>query len=192
MIKRRIIELVLWISLGLLLTVVANGVFSERVTAQLLRPEEVAEVVYKRLSYLPKENQYISKETGAIATNNTLLSRFIRYHEDVKKRPILYRLDWKLTISDYLGANETIREERYPGYVTLTESPMAADIKIINSLNRRQRDELVTTIISIYNPPSKPVSAPSPPTPASPTPAPVSSPNGPPLSKPGDAQLLLP
>ncbi|MDV2999318.1 MAG: hypothetical protein N5P05_000924 [Chroococcopsis gigantea SAG 12.99] len=192
MIKGRIIPLILWAALGLSLTLVMAQLWAVNVSAQSMRPEEVAEIVYQRLGYLPKENGYISKETGAIASNNTLVSRFIRYHEDIKKRPNLYRLDWKLTLADYLGANENIKEERYPGSATLTVNPMEADRKLISGLNRRQRDQLISAIISIYNPPPKLITAPSPVPQASPSPTPFAPVNNPPLSKPGDAQLLLP
>ena len=55
--------------------------------AQNLRPEEVAARIYQNITSLPQENQYISQETGEVDLDNTLMSRFIRYHEYVKNRP---------------------------------------------------------------------------------------------------------
>jgi hypothetical protein len=161
-------------------------------TAQILRPENVAEQVYQRLPDLPRENQYLSEETGAVATDNTLISRLVRYHQYVKSRPTRFRLDWQFTLADYLGVNEPIKESRYPGATTLNKNPLEADLQVIGSLNRRQRSELVDVLVSIYNPqavtPSKPESAP----PSTTQPSQPSPPSQPNLSQPGDAQLLIP
>jgi hypothetical protein len=158
--------------------------------AQSLRPEDISVIVYERLSYLPKENQYISVETGEVNEQNTLLSRFIRYHQNIKKRPTRFRLDWKLTFADYLGVNEPIREDSYPGSQSLQTNPMENDLKIINSLNRRQREELIDLLISLYHPKQGNGSETDPT--KKPTAQPSPSPGKPTLSKPGDAQLLMP
>lgn len=160
--------------------------------AQSLRPEYVANIVYQRLPYLPQENQYISQETGKIDDDNSLISRFIRYHDYVKNRPTIFRFDWKLTLADYLGTNEPIQASRYPGASTLKTNPMAEDVKILTSLNRRQRSELVDVLVSIYNPQTE--NTPNSPSPSQTIPKPSLSPSPSklPLSKPGDAQLLIP
>ncbi len=163
--------------------------------SQSIRPELVSQKVYESLSYIPLENKYISSETGQIAVENTLITRFVRYHQDVKKRPTIFRLDWKLTIADYLGANEPIKEERYPGRTTLTVNPMEKDIAAIGALNLRQRNELIDLIVSVYNPQSPkktPDNNSSPPPSPEPTTTPTPSPRKPPLSQPGDADLLAP
>lgn len=152
--------------------------------SQIQRPETVAQQIYQAMPDLPKENNYIRRETGAIDPNNTLISRFLRYHQDTKKRFTLIRFDWQLTLGDYLGVNEKISEENYPGQATLTVNPMAADIKAMNSLNRRQRQQLVTLLVEIYNPAILPQETPNP------SPSPSPSPSRPSLSKPGDADLL--
>lgn len=158
------------------------------VFAQYLRPEMAAEQIYLTLTYIPKENEYISKETGKVAPDNTLMSRFIRYHQDIKKRPVIFRIDWQLTLADYLGYHEQIKEERYPGRETLTSNPMEADVKAIQSLNRRQRQELVDFMVKLYTPKTQQS---TPPTPnPQPTPQPSPNPNKPPSSRPGDADLL--
>ena len=152
--------------------------------------ENVWQRVYELLPDFPKENQYISKETGKQATSNTLVARLIRYHLFVKGRPPIYRLDWKLTIADYLGANDVMFEGVYPGGDTLRENPMDSDRAVITRMTRTQRDALVNTLVSIFNPN---IAAESQPTPK-PTPTPTPTPNParslPSLPQPGDAQQL--
>jgi hypothetical protein len=157
---------------------------------QRITVESVWHRVYELLPDLPKENQYISKETGKEATSNTLVGRLIRYHLFVKGRPQIYRLDWKLTIADYLGANDVMFEGVYPGGDTLRQNPMDSDRAAITRLTRSQRDALVNTIISLFNPNLPAESQPTP----KPTPMPTSTPNPdrslPSLPQPGDAQQL--
>jgi hypothetical protein len=153
-----------------------------------LRPEAAARQVYAQIPDLPRANTYTRSDTGMLDPENTLISRFIRYHQDVKKRFTDIRLDWQLTLADYLGAHEAIVVERYPGSNTLTANPMTTDIELIQALNRRQREQLVTVLVRIYNPDlsTSPAPTPSP----SPIPNPRPSPRTPPLSQPGDANLL--
>ncbi|AFZ47077.1 hypothetical protein Cyast_1108 [Cyanobacterium stanieri PCC 7202] len=122
--------------------------------AQRRTPETIAQEIYEQMPDIPKNNQYISSNTGEIASHHTLISRLIRYHEFVKSRPTIFRLDWKLTLADYLGYNEMIREGSYPGFNTLTQNPFNEDRELIKSLSREQRNQLVDTLVSIYQPPS--------------------------------------
>jgi hypothetical protein len=156
-----------------------------------IRAEGAAAIVYQQLPYLPKENEYRRKETGEIDPEHTLISRFIRYNQDLKKRTNRYRFDWKLTLADYLGANETINPETYPGSLTLTTNPFETDVKAIQALNRRQRQELVDLLAFIYKPQ---VTTQAPKIKPSPTPqsTPIDESGKPSLAKPGDAQLLMP
>lgn len=157
-----------------------------------LRPEYVASLVYQRVPDIPKENQYIRQSTKEVDENNTLISRFIRYNQDVQKRPVIYRFDWKLAFADYLGANEPVKEESYPGRVTLTINPYPKDLEVIRSLNRRQRNDVVNALASIYNQTNQqPQPNPSPPSLQSPS-SPPPTPQGPNFSRPGDSQLLKP
>lgn len=117
-----------------------------------LRPETVAANVYEKLSFVPKNNNYKRSETGEVNPDSTLVSRFIRYHQDVKKRSTDFRLDWQLTIADYLGYNEPVKADRYPGYSSLQTNPMEGDLQEIRTLNRAQRQEFIDTIVSIYTP----------------------------------------
>lgn len=167
--------------------------------AQRFSPDNVWQQVYEQLPDLPLENQYVSRETGDVVSDNTLIDRFIRYHIYVQGRPPIYRFDWKQTLADYLGINEFIEASTYPSSDTLTTNPMEGDIAAIKSLNRAQRDALVQTIVDIFNaaysPPTATQESPSPNSP-SPQPAPGStSPSSPPSLRepqPGDAELLTP
>ncbi len=188
-----------WLGVFLLTITLTWGISQLRVTsmkgwglktlnAQTIRIEQAAEIVYEKLPYLPQENQYRSSETGEIDSTHTLMSRFIRYHKDFKRRSPQYRLDWKVTLADYLGVNQSIRESNYPGS-TLQSSPLAQDIEVIRQLSRRQRQQLLDVLVDIYNP--KQTSSQPVPNETEETPE-VSSPSTPSLSQPGDAQLLTP
>ncbi|HYW18157.1 MAG TPA: hypothetical protein VE956_02400, partial [Nodularia sp. (in: cyanobacteria)] len=102
--------------------------------AQRITPSDVWQLVYQQLPDLPRENNYISKENGQVAENNTLVSRLITYHIYTKGRAPIYRLDWKLTLADYLGANEIMYDTTYPGHETLRENPIESDRKAITRL----------------------------------------------------------
>ena len=176
--------------IGIILSIVASNIknipFSP-VYAQSLRPEMAAEQVYQLIPELPQENQYLSQETQEVATKNTLVSRFIRYHQYVKSRPVKFRLDWQLTIADYLKANEQISYARYPGSKTLTTHPLESDRAVIANLSRSQRNQLIDTLVSIYNPDTS--STPN--TTTEPTkPSSNNSNTAPRLPQPGDADLL--
>jgi len=121
--------------------------------AQRFSSSDVWQQVYQQIPDLPQENQYVSKTTGQIVTTNTLVSRLIRYHIYNKGRSPIYRLDWKLTLSDYLDANETIYADSYPGNDTLKQNPLTSDRIAISKLTRSQRNKLVQVLVNIFNPP---------------------------------------
>lgn len=141
------------------------------------RINDMWQLVYQAMPDLPLENQYISRETGEIDDDYTLIRRLIRYHVYVKNRPPLFRLDWKLTLADYLtvsdpntgqtiSANEPIRYETYPGNDVLTVaaigsgteneaqavSVLEGDRAAIARLSPAQRDRLVEVLTMIFNP----------------------------------------
>jgi hypothetical protein len=138
-------KLIILTAIALLLTIAPP--------AQALRPSEVPALVYKQIPALPTENQYINKETKKVDKDNTLVSRLMRYHLYLKGRPASYRLDWKLTIADYLGANETMDEATYPSREKLRTNPMEGDRKAIQALSRGDRDALVQTLTDLFNQP---------------------------------------
>ena len=129
-----------------------HNILLSPVNAQTLGPERVAAEVYRQMPDLPKENQYTREETQEIDEDNTLISRMVRYHQYVKVRPTAFRLDWKLTLADYLKANEIMQDSRYPGSSTLTDNPLAKDMEVIDSLTFEQRQQLVEILVNIYNP----------------------------------------
>ncbi|MFP4101086.1 hypothetical protein [Coleofasciculus sp.] len=162
---------------------------SQPASAQLMRSQDTWRQVYEQLPDFPKENQYVTNETGEVNLESTLASRLIRYHLYEKRRLPNYRFDWKLTLADYLGANEYMNESLYPGSNTLTENPMAGDRAVIEKLTRQQREELIEVLVSIYNPnrpdPQMSIPSPQPSPPSTPT-----RPSKPGLPQPGDADLL--
>ncbi|MBE9063310.1 hypothetical protein [cf. Phormidesmis sp. LEGE 11477] len=139
--------------LGVLVaTLVAfNGVTLGTVQAQSPRrisPSAVTMQVYEQLPELALENQYISSD-GEIDVDNTLVSRIIRYHLYIRNRPTNLRLDWKLTMADYLGAFEQISPEEYPDY-GLRENPMAGDITAVENLSVGMRDHLTNLLYEAF------------------------------------------
>ncbi len=154
---------------------------------QVPRPTEVWPQVYERLPDVPLENNYVSGETGEADAENTLVGRLVRYHFYVKRRPPNFRFDWKLTVADYLGANELMQESVYPGYESLKENPMEGDRQAIKSMTRDLRNALVDVLVEIFGGYTPEEENSSPPTPDISEP---STPRLPPLPQPGDADLL--
>lgn len=170
-------------------------------TAQLpaVNIADTSRVLYERLPFIPLENQYVDQE-GNEVPESTLLTRLMLYHGAVQQRQPYFRLDWKLTMADYLGANETMHADTYPNSRTLRDNPMDGDVEVIRQLTREQREELVDTIVVLLNPLA---SRPSPDPNQAPVviPSPVTTPSRPATGnvapvprepQPGDAQLLLP
>ena len=155
--------------------------------AQNAQPQELWQQVYKKLPNLPLENKYVSKETNKIDTNNTLVTRLLQYHLYVKGRAPGYRLDWKLTLADYLGVNELIEEAAYPGNATLNANPIEGDRAVINRLTRKERNDLVQTLVSLFRQNSREANTTSPRVNSSSNPNQSNSPSPP---RPGDAQRL--
>jgi hypothetical protein len=151
------------------------------------RVQDAAKQVYEQVPDLPLENQYVNRVTNQVDPNNTLVTRLVRYHQYIKGRPLGFRLDWKMTLADYLGINEPIIESSYPGSDNLKQNPFERDRAIINRLDRKQRDALIQALVNVFNPAAKqPVFRSQP---ASQTPTVAPSPT---LPQPGGAQLLLP
>ena len=142
-------------------------------TAQVgIEAQAVAQQVYKLDPDLPLENQYVNQSTGKVSETNTLISRLVRYHTFTKGRSPLYRLDWKLTLADYLGVNDRISVSAYPGADSLRSNPAQSDIAIIQKLTRTQRDRLVQALVGVF---SQAAAAATPSTPSG-TPAPSGTP----------------
>ena len=127
----------------------SNIVDIQPAIAQRSSSRNISQQVYERIPDLPRENQYISRDNGKVVTDNTLVSRMIRYHYYQKGRAPNYRFDWKLTLADYLGANELMYDNSYPGHDSLRTNPLAGDRKAIKKLTRNQRNLLVQTLVDL-------------------------------------------
>jgi len=169
-------------------SVLVQRVAQESAPSQV-RAQDAWKFVYEKLPDLPIENNYISKETGKVDPNNTLVGRLIRYHVFVKGRPPNYRFDWKLSLADYLGATpDYLVESVYPGNDVLRSNPMERDRTAIQSLNRTQRDALVQVLVDVFTGNSEPTRTPTT------GEKPEGRSNSPeiPQPQPGDAKLLTP
>lgn len=182
-------------------SLVASGwIVAQPAVAQRINPKLAADAVYSQLPELPQENQYFRRKGNKPATNSTLVSRLIRYHTLVKGRSPQYRFDWKITLADFLGLYENLREEEYPGQSYLKTNPMESDRKLIRQLTRKQRLALTQILSDLYTsqaprraaPPTE-KQQPEPPKPAAaPDPEPISRPKLIPLPGSGSADLLRP
>lgn len=119
--------------------------------AQRIASSDAWRQVYQRLPEFPLENQYVSKKSRKVSENHTLARRLIRYHVYIKGRAPNTRLDWKLTLADYLGANEIMYDSSYPGSNTLRQNPIEGDRTAIKRLNRLERNTLVQVLVDIFN-----------------------------------------
>lgn len=124
----------------------ANFLISQR----SIRPDDIWPIVYQRLPDLPPENIYLSKETGEIDTDNNLVRRLVQYHLYVKRRLPISHFEWKLTIADYLGLNELMDANQYPGYDTLKSNPLTGDRTAIAGLSRSEKNALVDLLVLIF------------------------------------------
>lgn len=130
--------------------------------------------VYQVLPDIPREDQYINRESRAIDMGSSLVSRMIRYHVYQVGRSPVSRLDWKLTLADYLGAHQYIPETSYPGRERLTTNPLEGDQAAVRRLTRAQRDRLVNTLVILFDPQGNRGELPrATPTPTAPRPVPV-------------------
>jgi hypothetical protein len=166
----------------------ADWLGSPPAIAQRVSPDTVWQQVYQKLPDFPRENQYVSVETRKVATDNTLVGRVVRYHIYVKGRPPQYRLDWKITLADYLGINERMDEGAYPSRNTLKTNPLDGDLAVMNRLTRQQRESLIQALVEAFAVPVRPSSPAASPTPVGPTPTP--KPLSSPIRGPGAADLL--
>lgn len=118
--------------------------------AQRIDPREVAAQIYQQQPDLPLENQYVRKRSSKVVESSTLVSRLIEYHTLTKGRSPKFRLDWKITFADYLGLNEYLVENKYPGHAYLKTSPMQQDRAVIQSFNRQQRADLIQALVNLH------------------------------------------
>ena len=117
-----------------------------------VNPLAISTEIYQQLPDFPLENQYLSSDTGAPNEESTLVSRIIRYHLYIKNRPATYRIDWKLTLADYLGVFESISADGYADY-GLQDSPLDGDRAVIQNLSPAARDRLVNALYEAFTTP---------------------------------------
>ena len=121
--------------------------------ASLVRTADIAQKIYTELPEIPLENQYFNQKLKKIDPNNTLINRILRYHAFTKGRPTDMRLDWKLTVADYLGANDIMDPATYPSHDVLSKNPLDDDRAAVNTLTRSMRDRLIDRLIQFTQKP---------------------------------------
>jgi hypothetical protein len=179
--------------LGGLIGFTALGFLTSASIAQVDSPADLAQFVYQKLPNLPLENQYLRAENSKPAPESTLVSRLAQYHS-LKGRSPIYRLDWKITLADYLGINDYLRLDVYPGNTFLKTNPMERDQTAIQALNRAQRNALVQALVDGATGQDSSASVAEPPPPAQ-TKAVLEAPYKPtllPLPAKGSSELLKP
>lgn len=161
------------------------------IVTQTVRIQMVSRSIYTQMPDFPTENQYLNRRTGVVDPEDTLVSRLIRYHVVTKNRPPMLRFDWRMTLADYLDANEPMIEDRYPGTDTLQPEPMRSDRAAISRLTPAQRTTLINLLVAAFTPVAIEPAQIIFPTPA-PTivPTPTPTPSGLQIPQPGDAQFL--
>ncbi|MEM8806219.1 MAG: hypothetical protein AAGF01_09345 [Cyanobacteria bacterium P01_G01_bin.38] len=121
-----------------------------RIVLRRVEPAAIAAQIYAQYPDFPTESTYTLQRSGDVAVDDTLVSRLIRYHLYVKNRPPNFRLDWKLTIADYLDAFELIRASLYPSADVLSENPMEGDKAAVQSMTRQQRNQLSQALFDLF------------------------------------------
>lgn len=166
---------------------------SQPANAQWRGTAEAARRVYEAMPELPLANEYVNSETGDVNPENTFANRFVRYHLYIQRRSPTFRFDWKITLADYLGINDWMREDDYPGAGVLRTNPLDGDRDVVQNLSRSERDKLVQTLVGIFNP-DESTSSSGESTGSSDSSAQSGSPDAaPPVrAEPGAADLLLP
>ncbi len=107
--------------------------------------------VYEALPTFPRETQYVPRDSDDTNEDpSTLVRRLMLYHLQVKGRSLSSRLDWKLTLADYLEANEPMFPQAYPGARTLTENPFNRDRELIKALTRPERNQVLEVILTAF------------------------------------------
>ncbi len=113
--------------------------------AALPIPSQVTKLFYQSQPKFPQ-----GATNADQSSPQNLIRRLVTYHIYIKGRSPYSRFDWKLTVADYLGVNETIRAEEYPGREELAKNAYLDDQKLISQLPRSQREALIQTMLTIY------------------------------------------
>ena len=137
----------LWVATAIATILLSIAPSTLPANANIVRTAEIAQKIYTELPEIPLENQYFNQKLKKIDPNNTLINRILHYHAFTKGRPADMRLDWKLTLADYLGANDIMDPATYPSHDVLSKNPLDNDRAAVNTLTRSMRDQLIDRLI---------------------------------------------
>ena len=137
----------LWVATAIATILLSIAPSTLPANANIVRTAEIAQKIYTELPEIPLENQYFNQKLKKIDPNDTLINRILRYHAFTKGRPADMRLDWKLTLADYLGANDIMDPATYPSHDVLNKNPLDNDRAAVNTLTRSMRDQLIDRLI---------------------------------------------
>ena len=137
----------LWVATAIATILLSIAPSTLPANANIVRTAEIAQKIYTELPEIPLENQYFNQKLKKIDPNDTLINRILRYHAFTKGRPADMRLDWKLTLADYLGANDIMDPATYPSHDVLSKNPLDNDRAAVNTLTRSMRDQLIDRLI---------------------------------------------
>ena len=137
----------LWVATAIATILLSIAPSTLPANANIVRTAEIAQKIYTELPEIPLENQYFNQKLKKIDPNNTLIDRILRYHAFNKGRSADMRLDWKLTLADYLGANDIMDPATYPSHDVLSKNPLDNDRAAVNTLTRSMRDQLIDRLI---------------------------------------------
>lgn len=137
----------LWVATAIATILLSIAPSTLPANANIVRTAEIAQKIYTELPEIPLENQYFNQKLKKIDPNNTLINRILHYHAFTKGRPADMRLDWKLTLADYLGANDIMDPATYPSHDVLNKNPLDNDRAAVNTLTRSMRDQLIDRLI---------------------------------------------
>jgi len=137
----------LWVATAIATILLSIAPSTLPANANIVRTAEIAQKIYTELPEIPLENQYFNQKLKKIDPNDTLINRILRYHAFTKGRPADMRLDWKLTLADYLGANDIMDPATYPSHDVLNKNLLDNDRAAVNTLTRSMRDQLIDRLI---------------------------------------------
>ena len=143
----------LWVATAIATILLSIAPSTSPAHARIVRTAEIAQKIYAELPEIPLENQYFNQKLKKIDPSNTLINRVLRYHAFTKGRPADIRLDWKLTLADYLGANDIMDPATYPSHDVLSKNPLDDDRAAVNTLTRSMRDRLIDRLIQFTQKP---------------------------------------
>ena len=111
-------------------------------------PEQV-DLIYELMPELPLEDNYVSIN-GEVMSGSNWLKRLLLYHIQTQGRLPDSRFDWRMTFADFLGANEPIYANQYPGAASFATNPLNRDRELFRALTRQERNRLLEALEAVY------------------------------------------